>query len=85
MEGEAVTDQDKILVLANKVFYLTHPDVRQIDKTRIQREITDSVRADGMLPLIETLGSTDRLMMASSELNELKEEIDTQLKKFDEA
>ncbi|KAI3854636.1 hypothetical protein MKX03_005232 [Papaver bracteatum] len=85
MEGEAVIDQDKILVLANKVFYLTHPDVRQIDKNRIQREIMDSVRADGMLPLIETLGSTDRLMIASSELNELKEEIDTQLNFFDEA
>lgn len=46
MEGQEDTQQPH-LVLANKLFLLTHPDVEDIDKVRLREEVLTSVVADG--------------------------------------
>lgn len=46
MEGQEGTQQVH-LVLANKRFLLTHPDVQDIEKVRLKEEVFSMVKADG--------------------------------------
>ena len=46
MEGQE-DNQNAHLLLANKLFLLTHADVDDIDKVRIRDEVFASVKADG--------------------------------------
>lgn len=49
MEGEEGKQQPH-LVLAHKLFHLTHPDVEDIDKVRFREEVLSFVLADGKIP-----------------------------------
>lgn len=46
MEGQDGTQQPH-LVLAHKLFLLSHPDVQDIEKVRLREEVFASVKADG--------------------------------------
>lgn len=46
MEGQEETQQPH-LILANKLFLLTHADVPDIEKVRLRDEVFQSVKADG--------------------------------------
>ena len=46
MEGQEGTQQAH-LVLAHKLFLLSHPDVQDIEKVRLREEVLTSVKADG--------------------------------------
>lgn len=46
MEGQEGT-QEAHLVLANKLFLLSRPDVEDIEKVRLREEVFATVKADG--------------------------------------
>lgn len=50
MEGQEGTQQPH-LVLAHKLFLLTHPDVDDIEKVRLRDEVYNAVVADGNCPI----------------------------------
>lgn len=47
MDGGAEGSQQPHLVLAHKLFLLTHPDVQDIEKVRLKAEVLDSIKSDG--------------------------------------
>ncbi|RZC94340.1 hypothetical protein C5167_003936 [Papaver somniferum] len=83
MEGQE-ENQEKRLVLANKLSHLTHSDVSDIDKVRIREEILDAVKSDDMAPLYETLVSTNVLDMDSKLFESMRAKNAEELKKIDE-
>jgi 26S proteasome regulatory subunit N7 len=83
MEGEEGSQQPQ-LILANKLFLLTHPDVADIEKVSLRQEVLDSVVADDMAPLYETLAANSVLDLDQSILASMRAKIDEQLKKLDE-
>ncbi|KAH7865638.1 hypothetical protein Vadar_009191 [Vaccinium darrowii] len=83
MEGEEGSQQPQ-LILANKLFLLTHPDVADIEKVSLRQEVLDSVVADDMAPLYETLATNSVLDLDQSILASMRAKIDEQLKKLDE-
>ncbi|KAI3864035.1 hypothetical protein MKW98_031627 [Papaver atlanticum] len=83
MEGQE-ENQEKRLVLANKLSHLTHSDVSDIDKVRIREEVLDAVKSDDMAPLYETLVSTNVLDMDSKLLESMRAKNAEELKKIDE-
>ncbi|KAI3880806.1 hypothetical protein MKX03_034707 [Papaver bracteatum] len=83
MEGQE-ENQEKRLVLANKLSHLTHSDVSDIDKVRIREEVLDAVKSDDMAPLYETLVSTNVLDMDSKLLESIRAKNAEELKKIDE-
>ncbi|KAM7480124.1 hypothetical protein LguiA_028337 [Lonicera macranthoides] len=83
MEGQEDTQQPH-LVLANKLFLLTHPDVEDIDKVRLRDEVLTSVVADDMAPLYETLAASSVLNLDQKVLDSMRAKIDDELKKLDE-
>ncbi|KAI3911132.1 hypothetical protein MKW92_021522 [Papaver armeniacum] len=83
MEGQE-ENQEKRLVLANKLSHLTHSDVSDIDKVRIREEVLDAVKSDDMAPLYETLVSTNVLDMDSKLLELMRAKNAEELKKIDE-
>ncbi|KAA8542171.1 hypothetical protein F0562_023323 [Nyssa sinensis] len=83
MEGQEGTQQPQ-LVLAHKLFLLTHPDVQDIEKVRLREEVFTSVKADDMAPLYETLAAKSVLDMDQSVLDSMRAKIDEELKKLDE-
>ena len=46
MENQEGTQQPH-LVLANKLFLLTHPDVQDIEKVRLKEEVLTTIKSDG--------------------------------------
>ncbi|KAJ8752014.1 hypothetical protein K2173_001040 [Erythroxylum novogranatense] len=54
MEGQE-ENQKSQLILANKRFLLTHPDVLDIEKVRLKEEVLAAVNADDMAPFYENL------------------------------
>ncbi|KAA8538382.1 hypothetical protein F0562_028072 [Nyssa sinensis] len=68
MEGQEGTQQPQ-LVLAQKLFLLTHLDVQDIKKVCIREEVKASVKADDMAPLYETLATKSVLDMDQSILD----------------
>ncbi|KAF7134672.1 26S proteasome non-ATPase regulatory subunit 6 homolog [Rhododendron vialii] len=83
MEGQEGSQQPQ-LILANKLFLLTHPDVADIEKVRLRQEVLDSVIADDMSPLYETLASNSVLDLDQTVLASMRAKIDEQLKTLDE-
>ncbi|KAG5537122.1 hypothetical protein RHGRI_024527 [Rhododendron griersonianum] len=83
MEGQEGSQQPQ-LILANKLFLLTHPDVADIEKVRLRQEVLDSVKADDMAPLYETLASNSVLDLDQTVLASMRAKIDEQLKTLDE-
>lgn len=56
MEGEEGT-QTQQLILANKIFLLTHPDVDDLQKVRLRDEVFNAVVANGILSCFDWLWS----------------------------
>ncbi|KAK1571265.1 hypothetical protein Q3G72_014261 [Acer saccharum] len=83
MEGQEGTQQVH-LVLANKRFLLTHPDVQDIEKVRLKEEVFSMVKADDMAPFYETLVAESVLEMDQSVLDSMRAKIEEELKKLDE-
>ncbi|XP_026456585.1 26S proteasome non-ATPase regulatory subunit 6-like [Papaver somniferum] len=83
MEGQE-ENQEKRLVLANKLSHLTHSDVSDIDKVRIREEVLDAVKSDDMAPLYETLVSANVLDMDSKLLESMRAKNAEELRKIDE-
>ncbi|KAF4348968.1 hypothetical protein CsatB_018205 [Cannabis sativa] len=83
MEGQEGTQQAH-LVLANKLFLLSHSDVQDIEKVRLRDEVLTSVKADGMAPLYETLVADSVLELDQALLDLMRAKIEEELKKLDE-
>ena len=47
MDGGAEGTQQPHLILAHKLFLLTHPDVQDIEKVQLKAEVLDSIKSDG--------------------------------------
>lgn len=56
MDGEDGT-QTQQLILANKIFLLTHPDVDDLQKVRLRDEVFNAVVANGILSCFDWLWS----------------------------
>ncbi|PSR89501.1 26S proteasome non-ATPase regulatory subunit like [Actinidia chinensis var. chinensis] len=83
MEGQEGSQQPQ-LILAHKRFLLTQSDVPDIEKVRLRQEVLDSVVADDMAPLYETLAASSVLDLDQSVLDSMRAKIDDQIKKLDE-
>ncbi|KAI3933456.1 hypothetical protein MKX01_022035 [Papaver californicum] len=83
MEGQE-ENQEKMLVLANKLNHLTHPDFSDIDKVRLRQEVLDAVKSDDMAPLYETLVANNVLEMDPKLLESMRAKNAEELKKIDE-
>ncbi|KAI3777647.1 hypothetical protein L1987_47448 [Smallanthus sonchifolius] len=83
MEGTEGTQQTH-LVLANKLFLLTHSDVDDIEKVRLRDEVMSTVVADDMAPLYETLAASSVLELDQKVLDSMRAKIAEELKKLDE-
>lgn len=76
--------QNPHLILAHKLFLLTHSDVDDIDKVRIHDEVIASVKADDMAPLYESLAASKVLEMDAGVLDSMRNRIEEEIKKLDE-
>nr|GMC63384.1 26S proteasome non-ATPase regulatory subunit 6 homolog [Ipomoea batatas] len=83
MEGEEGT-QTQQLILANKIFLLTHPDVDDLQKVRLRDEVFNAVVANDMAPLYQTLIGNSVLNLDQKVLDSMRAKIDEELKKLDE-
>ncbi|MCL7050896.1 hypothetical protein MKW94_018131 [Papaver nudicaule] len=83
MEGQEA-NQEKSLILADKLFHLKHPDVSDIDKIRFREEVLDAVKSDDMAPLFENLVANGVLEMDPKLLESMREKNAEELKKNDE-
>ncbi|GMH16743.1 hypothetical protein Nepgr_018584 [Nepenthes gracilis] len=83
MEGEEGT-QNAHLILARKLFLLTHPDVQDIEKVRLREEVFDAVKSDDMAPLYETLAADKIIEMDQSILDSMRAKIGDEIRKLDE-
>ncbi|KAJ0972385.1 hypothetical protein J5N97_020344 [Dioscorea zingiberensis] len=83
MEGQDGKQQPQ-LVLAHKLFLLTHPDVEDIDKVRLRDEVLSAVRAHDMASLYESLAASSVLEMDQCLLDEMRKKIDVEINKLDE-
>nr|GMC64987.1 26S proteasome non-ATPase regulatory subunit 6 homolog [Ipomoea batatas] len=83
MEGEEGT-QTQQLILANKIFLLTHPDVDDLQKVRLRDEVFNAVVANDMAPLYQTLIANSVLNLDQKVLDSMRAKIDEELKKLDE-
>ncbi|RVW27917.1 26S proteasome non-ATPase regulatory subunit 6 [Vitis vinifera] len=83
MESQDGTQQPH-LVLAHKLFLLTHPDAQDIEKVRLKEEVFAAVKVDDMASLYETLAADSVLEMDQAVLDTMRAKIDDELKKLDE-
>ncbi|PKU73451.1 26S proteasome non-ATPase regulatory subunit 6 [Dendrobium catenatum] len=83
MEGEEGSQQPQ-LVLAHKLFLLTHPDVEDIDKVRLRDEIYAVVKADDMASLYDSLAVASELEMDETLLDSMRKRIEEEIKKLDD-
>lgn len=83
MEGEEGSQQPH-LILAHKIFLVSHPDVDDIDKVRIRDEILSSVKADDMAPLYQSLAASSVLEADPAALASMQQKIEEEIKKLDE-
>ncbi|CAN6971048.1 unnamed protein product [Brassica rapa subsp. trilocularis] len=84
MDGGAEGSQQPHLILANKLFLLTHPDVQDIEKVQLKSDVLDSIKSDGMAPLYETLAASSVLELDQSLLDSMRASNEEELKKLDE-
>ncbi|KAB2609174.1 26S proteasome non-ATPase regulatory subunit 6-like protein [Pyrus ussuriensis x Pyrus communis] len=83
MEAQEGTQQPH-LVLANKLFLLSHSDVPDIEKVQLRDEVFASVKADDMAPLYETLVSESVLELDQGVMDSMRAKNQEELKKLDE-
>ncbi|KAI0492728.1 hypothetical protein KFK09_027004 [Dendrobium nobile] len=83
MEGEEGSQQPQ-LVLAHKLFLLTHPDVEDIDKVRLRDEVYAVVKADDMASLYDSLAVASELEMDETLLDSMRKRIEEEIKKLDD-
>ncbi|MCD7448063.1 proteasome regulatory particle subunit [Datura stramonium] len=83
MDSEEGTQQPQ-LVLAHKLFLLTHPDVNDLDKVRLREEVLEAVVSNDMVPLYETLVSNGVLSLDQKVLDSMRSKNCDELKKLDE-
>ncbi|GAA0175484.1 hypothetical protein Leryth_008564 [Lithospermum erythrorhizon] len=79
-EGE----QEPQLVLANKLFLITQPDVDDIEKVRLRDEVQTFVTSNDMVPLYETLVGEGVLSLDQKLMDEMRAKNEDELKKIDE-
>ncbi|KAM2820174.1 hypothetical protein PS2_038504 [Malus domestica] len=83
MEAQEGTQQPH-LVLANKLFLLSHFDVPDIEKVQLREEVFASVKADDMAPLYETLVAESVLELDQGVMDSMRAKNQEELKKLDE-
>ncbi|KAK9117433.1 hypothetical protein Sjap_016380 [Stephania japonica] len=83
MEGEE-GKQEPQLILAHKLFLVTHPDVPDIEKVVIREEVLGSVKASEMAPLCERLAAEGVMEVRREDLEAMRARIEEELKKIDE-
>ncbi|XP_039120922.1 26S proteasome non-ATPase regulatory subunit 6 [Dioscorea cayenensis subsp. rotundata] len=83
MEGQD-GKQEPHLVLAHKIFLLTHPDVDDIDKVRLRDEVVSTVRSLDMDSLYESLASDSLIDRDQGLLDEMRKRNEEEIKKLDE-
>ncbi|KAL0906671.1 hypothetical protein M5K25_025184 [Dendrobium thyrsiflorum] len=83
MEGEEGSQQPQ-LVLAHKLFLLTHPDVEDIDKVRLRDEVYAAVKADDMVFLYDSLAVASVLEVDETLLDSMRKRIEEEIKKLDD-
>lgn len=76
--------QQPHLILANKLFLLSHPDVDDIDKVRLREEVLSVVKSDDMASLYEYLNTSGVLEKDAELLDAMKKRIEEETKKLDE-
>nr|CAB3450271.1 unnamed protein product [Digitaria exilis] len=86
MEGSAGEDgkQERHLVLAHKLFLLSHPAVDDLSKVDLRAEVLDAVKSDDMAPLFESLVSAGVLEADAALLAKMRGRIDEEIRKLDE-
>lgn len=82
MEGQE--SENAHLVLAHKLFLLTHPDVPDIEKVRLKDEVLFAIKSDYMVSLYETLAANGVVELDQSLLDSMRQSIEDELKKLDE-
>ncbi|RXH96078.1 hypothetical protein DVH24_008578 [Malus domestica] len=83
MEAQEGTQQPH-LVLANKLFLLSHSDVPDIEKVQLREEVFASLKADDMAPLYETLVAESMLELDQGVMDSMRAKNQEELKKLDE-
>ncbi|PHU09379.1 26S proteasome non-ATPase regulatory subunit 6 [Capsicum chinense] len=83
MDSEEGTQQPQ-LVLAHKLFRLTHPDVNDLDKVRLREEVLEAVLSNDMVPLYETLVTNGVLSLDQKVLDSMRAKNCDELKKIDD-
>ncbi|KAM0911891.1 hypothetical protein ACQ4PT_013151 [Festuca glaucescens] len=76
--------QEKHLVLANKLFLLSQPDVDDLSKVAIRADVLSAVKSDDMAALFEALAATGVLEPDAALLAEMRARIDEEIRKLDE-
>ncbi|KAF3337955.1 26S proteasome non-ATPase regulatory subunit 6 [Carex littledalei] len=84
MEEGMDSKQQPHLILANKLFLLSHPDVDDIDKVRLREEVLSVVKSDDMASLYEYLTTSGVLEKDAELLDAMKKRIEEETKKLDE-
>ncbi|CAN6279094.1 unnamed protein product [Urochloa humidicola] len=86
MDGGAGEDgkQERHLVLAHKLFLLSHPAVDDLSKVALRAEVLDAVKSDDMAPLFESLVAAGVLEADAALLAEMRGRIDEEIRKLDE-
>lgn len=82
MEGQE--SENAHLVLAHKLFLLTHPDVPDIEKVPLRDEVLSAIKSDYMVSLYETLAANGVMELDQSLLDSMRQSIEDELKKLDE-
>lgn len=83
MEGQEGAQQPH-LVLANKLFLLTHPDVQDIEKVSLREEVFAAVKSDNMVSLYETLAANSVLEIDQTIMESMRAKNEEEVKKLDE-
>ncbi|XBH63033.1 hypothetical protein VPH35_117107 [Triticum aestivum] len=76
--------QEKHLVLAHKLFLLSHPDVDDLSKVDLRSDVLSAVKSDDMAPLFESLAAAGVLEPDAVLLSEMRARIDEEIRKLDE-
>lgn len=83
MDSEEGTQQPQ-LVLAHKLFRLTHPDVNDLDKVRLREEVLETVVSNDMVPLYEYLVGKKVISLDLKVLDPMRVKNREEIKKLDE-
>ncbi|KAJ8568116.1 hypothetical protein K7X08_020838 [Anisodus acutangulus] len=83
MDSEEGTQQPQ-LVLAHKLFLLTHPDVNDLPKIRLREQVLEAAVSNDMVPLYETLVSNGVLTLDQKVLDSMRTKNSDELKKLDD-